>query len=245
MTGVILAAGDGVRFSTSTGHDSCKALNKINNKYIIQFALDNLVELGITECVIVVGHFSDIVRKTLSDNYRGIKISYVEQAERKGVINAFVCALESIKNEGYIVLQLADEIFSDFDAENIKSSVSDEQYDFYCGITIEENEVKIKANYSVETQSNNLLKKCIEKPEKVVNNIKGTGFCIFDNDCVLSLKEIYNETENMPCDLCDYLNYLVESGKKGLCLRVAKKEFNINTYEDLNEATRYFSVTRG
>lgn len=242
MIGIILAAGDGARFNDSTGYVSCKAMNKINDKYLIQFSLDNLVSLGITECIIVVGSFSDVIRNFVKDNYKGIKIRYVEQTLRKGVIHALICAISQLLTDECIVLQLADEVFSDFNSEAIIATVEKKEYDFYCGITYEDNKEKIKTNYSVEVDVSMQLTGCTEKPEAVTNNIKGTGFCVFNKNCLAALEEIYNETENIPYDLCDYMNHLISFDKKGLCIPVAQKEFNINTYDELKEATDYFSV---
>lgn len=244
MIGIILAAGDGVRLKNSTGQNSCKVLNKIDDKYLIQHALDNLSELDVQVCIIVVGSFADDIKNAVTDNYNGIKICYVRQAIRNGVINALMCALPEITDGEAVILQLADEIFDEFDATNIKTIVEKAEYDFYCGITYEENSEKIKANYSVETDCDMLLSSCIEKPKKTINNMKGTGFCVFGAESIEILKSIYREEDNNPCDLCDFMNYLISHGKKGLCVPVAEKEFNINTIEELKQARDYFSEQR-
>ncbi len=245
MTGIILAAGDGVRFNNSTGYECCKALNKINNMHLIEFALDNLVNLNISDCIVVVGAFAKEIKTALKENYKGIKLTYVEQPSRKGVINALMMALSVIDPDKKIVLQLADEVFSGFNIEEIKNNVEKAEYDFYCGITYEENVERVKNNYSVDADADMNLKKCTEKPETVVNNIKGTGFCIFNVSSLDYLKDIYDENKNTPYDLCDYLNLLVQAEKKGLCLCVAEREFNINTYSELVEARKHFSCFRG
>ena len=38
------------------------------------------------------------------------------------------------------------------------------------------------------------------------------------------------------------MNFLVSSGKKGRCVCIADKEFNINEYKDLQEAIDYCSA---
>lgn len=241
MTGIILAAGDGVRFNDSAGLKSCKALNKINNYYLIEFALNNFVKLNVTEVYIVVGRFGDLIKEAISDNYKGIKIFYVEQPLRKGLINALAIALSHIKASDGIILQLADEVFSEFNAEAVKKALSKAEYDFFCGITYEKDREKIKSNFSVETDGCMVIKECTEKPDIVKNDIKGTGFCVFHNACIDFLKKTYDEEKNTPCDLCDYMNLLISENMKGLALCVAKREFNINTFSDLVEAENYFS----
>ncbi len=240
MVGVILAAGDGKRLKNSKNEACCKPLIKINEKNLIAYALDNLVQLKVTKAYIVIGKEGDLIKNTIGDKYENIALNYVEQQEQNGLVDAFVQALKVIGNDETVVLQLADEIFVDLQSEAIKNALKDEKFDFYCGITYDENPEKIKNNFSVEIDSDSLLVKCIEKPKVVTNNIKGTGFSIFSDVTVKIIKEIYETKTNTLFDLCDCFNYLVKSGYCGLAIMVAKKEFNINTVADLIEAEKEF-----
>ncbi len=236
MIGIILAAGNGTRMKKSSNVDSCKVLRKINDTYLIEFALKNLIELDVTDVFVVVGKDGENIKNAIGEEYNGLKITYVYQAQPKGLINALVQALNSFEPDD-VVLQLADEIFIKLNSENIKAMVKANAYDFYYGVTYEDDAQKIKGNYSVETDENMLIKKCIEKPENIINNIKGTGFCIFRQNVLKLLGDVYNEADNTPNNLCDFSDLLVEKGKKGLAFFVAEKEFNINTATDLEQAT--------
>lgn len=239
MIGVILAAGDGTRLSISTGQDVCKALRKINNTHLIEFALNNLIELDATEVYIVVGKQGDLIKNTIGDKYKTLNVHYVNQPQQKGLINAFIQALNVINDDETVVLQLSDEIFIDLKTEAIKNALETEKNDFYCGVTFEENPQKIKNNFSVETDSALLLVKCIEKPEVVIDNVKGTGFSIFNGKTQKLIKETYRLNAEKLYDLCDSFNFLVKSGYHGSALFVAEKEFNINTIADLTEAESF------
>lgn len=240
MIGIILAAGDGTRLKNSTGEECCKVLQKVNNTHLIEFALNNLIALNVTNVLIVVGKYGDLIKRVIGDLYKGLKITYVRQLHQIGLSNAFVQALKHMRDMDDVILQLADEIFVDFKSEDIKTLIKVGEYDFYCGVTYETNREKIKANYSVETDENLLIKKCTEKPTVVENNIKGTGFCIFKSEALQYLKNKYIETDNIPNDLCDYMNCLVAEGEKGSVFCLAEKEFNINTVSDLAEAREFF-----
>lgn len=240
MIGVILAAGDGTRLRESTGQDICKALRKINDKHLIEFALNNLIELEITEAFIVVGKQGDLIKETIGEKYKSLNVHYVYQQEQKGLTDAFVQALKAIGSDETVILQLSDEIFVDLKTEFVRNALKTEKFDFYCGVTLEENPEKIKNNFSVETDNESLIIKCVEKPKVVTNNIKGTGFSIFNEKTQKIIKEIYDIKGDKFCDLCDCFNYLVVSGCRGLAFAVAKKEFNINTVSDLTEAESFF-----
>ena len=242
MIGVILAAGDGKRLKKSSKEDCCKPLIKTNRKRLIEYALDNLVELGAVEAYVVVGKESGLIKNTLGNEYRGLKIRYVVQQEQNGLIDAFK---QAVKVSGYnetVLLQLSDEIFTELKIEQIRNYIENGNYDFYCGITYEDDTEKIKNNFSVEIYDGGFIKECIEKPEKVINNIKGTGFCIFRGDALKILINKNSEEAELLYDLCDYINYLVAKKYKGLALHIAEKEFNINTFADLLEVQNFLEA---
>ena len=239
MIGVILAGGDGTRLKMSTGQDICKPLRKLNNTYLIEFALNNLIELSANEVYIVVGKQGDLIKNTLGEKYKGLIIHYVHQAEQKGLVNAFVQALMTINHKETVILQLSDEIFVNLKTEEIKKLLNTEKADFYCGVTFEEDPEKIKNNFSVEKDNESFLIKCTEKPKVVTDNIKGTGFSIFNSKTQKTIKEAYeNEPEKLG-DICECFNYLVGLGYCGKAFFVADREFNINTVSDLTEAEKY------
>ncbi len=239
MVGVILAAGDGKRLKNSKNEDCCKPLIKLNKKHLITYALDNLAQLNIPEAYIVIGKEGTLIKSAIGSEYEGIKIHYVCQQEQKGLVNAFFQALKVIDSNETVILQLSDEIFVDLNTGSIRNALETGAFDFYCGVTSEENPEKIKNNFSVETDSEGLLIKCTEKPQVVTNNIKGTGFSIFNGKTQEIIKETYESKPEKLYDLCDCFNYLV-ANHRGLALTVAKKEFNINTVSDLTEAEVFF-----
>ena len=236
MVGVVLAAGDGKRLKNSRKEDCCKPLIKINEKKLITYALDNLVQLKIPEVYVVIGKEGTLIKSVIGNKYENIKIHYVCQQEQKGLVDALVQALKVIDCDETVILQLSDEVFVDLKTESIRKALKTEEFDFYCGVAPEDNTEKIKNNFSVETDSESLLVKCTEKPEVVTNNVKGTGFTIFSGKTQKIIKETYEYNPDKVHDLCDCFNYLVASGYRGLALSVAEREFNINTVSDLTEA---------
>lgn len=240
MVGVILAAGDGKRLRDSKNEDCCKPLIKINDKSLIVYALDNLSQLNVSEAYVVIGKKGAMIKDAVGNEYKGIKLNYIYQQEQKGLVDAFVQALDGVGGDKTIILQLSDEIFVDLEAEAIADIIKAENSDFYCGVTPEENPEKIKNNFSVETDDNDLIIKCTEKPQVVTNNIKGTGFSIFNSKTQKLIKETYRANPEKLFDLCDCFNTLTASGYRGSVFSVAKKEFNINTISDLTEAESYF-----
>lgn len=239
MVGVILAAGNGVRLKESIGKQVCKVLEKVSGNHLIEFALNNLIELNMEKVFIVVGKEGDLIKNTIGDRYKNLKITYVCQQDQRGLINAFMQALYLIKDSEDVLLQLADEVLAGLKVEKLKSVIEESSFDFHCGITFESNQDKIKNNFSVEVEEACIIKKCIEKPVVVTNNLKGTGFCLFRSQTLQILREIYDDKMNYPVDLCDFINHLIANNKTGAIFQVAEKEFNINNVLDLEEAENY------
>ena len=234
MIGVILAAGDGTRLNHTAGEDCCKALKQIRGAYLIEYSLNNLIALGIPEACIVVGKQAEQIRKAVGNSYKGMKVSYAIQKQQKGLMNAFVQALDTVGDRD-VLLQLADEIFVGLRKQDILTWITEAEQEFCCGITYEEDRERIKSNYSVETDEAGFLQNCIEKPAAVTDNRKGTGLCIFRRGALQVLREIYDDVGNTPRELCDYMRALLDRDKKGSAVQVAEKEYNINTVSDLAE----------
>jgi len=222
MVGVILAGGEGSRFS---GKTFCKPLLRLNGKYLIEYSLENLRSLRVSEIFIVVGKFADDIKKAVGESYQCIPVTYVRQPCPLGLINALYCASEYIKDEE-VVLQLGDEVFIEPDYSAI-AEIS--RYDFLCGYTVPENRQSILENYSILC-SDGKIELTVEKPTTVLNEKKGTGFCCFAPECFEVLKENYY-AELSKGNICDFFNLLILSGKKGAAVLIANEEININDPE--------------
>jgi len=104
MKGVILHGGRGTRLRPLT-HTGPKQLIPIANKPMSQYALEDLVEAGITEIAIILGDIApEKVVEYYGDGSRfGAKITYIEQGEPKGIAHAVGLARDFIANEPFIV----------------------------------------------------------------------------------------------------------------------------------------------
>ncbi|MBR2591179.1 MAG: NTP transferase domain-containing protein [Clostridia bacterium] len=233
MIGIILAAGMGRRLMKDTGIDRSKALVEVGGKRLIDYALENLHFMQVDKIYIVVGEHKNDIVDAVGDSFRSIPIAYVIQSEPIGLINAISKVLPFCDTGA--VVQLSDEIFINVNADFLKS-FHNQTADFLCGIIKEKEPERIKENYSVITDDNDVLIRTHEKPTEIVNDLKGTGFCIFSKDCMDLLKSAYSDEKNLPCDLCDFMNLLIWEGKKGKCFEVADTEININTKADLDYA---------
>src|SRR5258706_12468789 len=84
VVAVIPVAGAGTRLRPHT-HTQPKVLLHVAGKPMLAYILDDLVALGVTRVVLIVGYMGEQVREFVSTHYSRLKVDYVEQAERLGL----------------------------------------------------------------------------------------------------------------------------------------------------------------
>lgn len=77
MKALILAAGFGKRLRPITNNIP-KAMVEVNGTPLLTNTLNNLVELGITDIGIVIGHMADYIKVHIGNEYKGANIHYYE-----------------------------------------------------------------------------------------------------------------------------------------------------------------------
>lgn len=87
-TAILLAAGIGNRLSPLTDTIP-KCLVSVNEVPIIQNALTNLAECGITHTVIVVGYLMEKIKEAIGNELCGMKISYIESDSYRTTNNIY------------------------------------------------------------------------------------------------------------------------------------------------------------
>ena len=112
MKGIILAAGMGTRLLPLT-RTQPKCLVNVAGKPMMAYQLDSLRVAGIEECTIVVGHMSESVRNIFGSNYRGVRLSYVENTNYDTTNN--LCSLWQARMEfkDDLLLLESDLVFDD------------------------------------------------------------------------------------------------------------------------------------
>ncbi len=170
MKGIILHGGHGTRLRPLT-HTGPKQLLPIANKPMSEFCLESIKETGITDIAIIIGGLgANKVREYYGTGEKfGVKITYVEQDEPRGIAHAIGLCKEFIKNEKFLVF-LGDNIIqrsiTDF-VENFKKSKFD--------ATVLLCEVDNPSRFGIADIKSEKITKIIEKPKVPPSNLAVTG----------------------------------------------------------------------
>lgn len=232
MKAVILAAGRGKRLKEAT-EPSNKCMLTFNGRHLIEYSLENAIRCDAEEIIVVVGYKAAEIINTFGIVYHGIKIQYVFQEEQRGLVHALEQCKPALDGHDFILL-LADEIFIDPKPVEMIADFREKNLFTVCGVTRVEDKTQIQKTYCViHDEQTNKIFRLIEKPRNPLNNIMGTGNCIFRH-------EIFDYIPYTPInyfrkekELPDLIQCAIDDGKDVRLAFIGAKYVNINTPEDI------------
>jgi bifunctional UDP-N-acetylglucosamine pyrophosphorylase/glucosamine-1-phosphate N-acetyltransferase len=99
LKAVILAAGKGTRMKS----DLPKVVHRVNNKPMVEYAIDAAKGAGADAICLVVGYQSEVVKENVASH-----VTYAMQTEQLGTGHAVKCAKEFIGTEGETLILFGD-----------------------------------------------------------------------------------------------------------------------------------------
>lgn len=175
MKGVLLAGGTGTRLYPIT-HTGPKQLVPVANKPILEYAIEDFKEAGITEIGVVLGNKGrDAIQEYLGDGSEfGVDITYLVQGDPLGLAHAVGCAKEFVGDSPFVVY-LGDDLMR----EGIGDMVSDFNSEEYAaGIGLQAVDEPSRYGVVDRNQSGDITE-LIEKPDDPPSNLALIGIYIF------------------------------------------------------------------
>ncbi|HMQ47585.1 MAG TPA: sugar phosphate nucleotidyltransferase [Saprospiraceae bacterium] len=206
MKAVIPVAGAGARLRPLT-YTQPKPLIPVAGKPIISFIIDQLVEVGISDFVLVIGYLGEKIKDYVDRTYPELNITYIKQEVRLGSGHAIWMAREE--------LRLAEEVFIFFGDVIVDA-------DFHKIIAIPESclgvkQVRNPREYGVvEYDEEGRVLRVVEKPKIPKSNMAMVGFYkIKEVNGLLDALDFnirHNIRSNGEFPLTDALMRMIESG---------------------------------
>lgn len=170
MKGIILHGGSGTRLRPLTYTD-VKQLLPVAGKPISEYALENLMELGIKEVNIVIGSIGgNEVRNYYGDGSKwNLDISYTYQDQPLGIAHAIGLTHEFVGNDDFIVF-LGDNYLQDGISKLYENYISN-GYDGMLALV----RVKNPSQFGIAEVNNNRITKLVEKPREPKSDLAIAG----------------------------------------------------------------------
>ena len=185
--GIILAGGKGTRMSPLT-----KAVNKqllpIYDKPLIFYPLSILMLANIRDILIIVnkGQLNQYKKIIPNGNNLGVKITYIEQDEPRGLPDAFILGENFIEDQN-VAMILGDNFFY---GQNLTQKLR-ENTTLKKGARVVLHKVQKPELFGVAKISNkNKITTIKEKPKKFLSDLAITGLYFFDNNVVKYAKKL-------------------------------------------------------
>ena len=112
MKVIIPVAGVGTRLRPHT-YTQPKPLIPVAGKPIIFFIIDQLLAVGVSEFVFIIGHLGDKIEVEITAAYPDLEKKFVVQNHRSGIAHAIWIARETFINSEQILIILGDTIIDD------------------------------------------------------------------------------------------------------------------------------------
>lgn len=103
MQAIILCGGLATRLGEAA-KTVPKVLLEIAGKTVLEWQVQLLKDVGVTEAVLASGHLHDVLYARVGDNYAGIRIRYAKEEKRLGTGGAIQNAMKQIDTSPFFVL---------------------------------------------------------------------------------------------------------------------------------------------
>ncbi|MEM3844515.1 MAG: glucose-1-phosphate thymidylyltransferase [Candidatus Parvarchaeota archaeon] len=208
MKGIILHGGSGTRLRPLTYTD-VKQLLPLAGRPVSEYALMNLIELGIKEVNIVLGEVgANEVKSYYGDGEKwGVNISYTYQGKPLGIAHAISLTKNFVNGDDFVVV-LGDNYFqsgfSDIAEKFLKS-----ENEAFLALT----EVSNPEQFGVAEISDGRIVKLVEKPKNPASNLAITGV-YFLRRGIFSIIESLSPSSRGELEITEAFQKMIDSGMK-------------------------------
>ena len=207
MKGVILSGGHGTRLRPLT-HTGPKQLIPIANKAVIDYAIEDLRDAGISEIGIILGtNMPNKIKAALGDGSRfGVNITYIMQGEPKGLAHAAKTAKEFVDGDSF-VMYLGDNILKSGIEEFVKGF---DESNFSSRLLLQE--VEDPRQFGVaELNDDGKIINLVEKPKHPKSNLALVGIYLFKKNIFDAIDKIKPSWRD-ELEITDAIQQLIDDG---------------------------------
>jgi len=241
--GVILSAGKGSRIDPFHLHFP-KPMLPICNRPILEHQIEQMKEIGIREVIVVVGHLKDAIRAHLGDGSRlGVEIRYVEQQQTLGIAHA-VMQLEPHVDRPFL-LYLGDILYVPRDLGSMTWIAEREEATIVLAAKREPSREAIAKNFLVDADATGRVRRVVEKPRYIVNDLKGCGIYHFRPEFFDAVRQTPRTALRDEYEITNSIQIAIDLGQRVFVATVVEWDLNITFARDLLEGNRFWREREG
>jgi len=208
MKGVLLSGGTGSRLRPIT-HTGPKQLVPVANKPVIEYAIEDLKEAGITDIGVVLGNKGrEEIQEILGDGSKfNVDITYIIQGNPLGLAHAAGCARDFIGDDDF-VMYLGDNILKEGITDLVESFRAN---DHGAGIALQE--VDNPQQFGIaDINESGSVKGLVEKPEDPPTNLALIGMYVF-SPAVFDVIDDLEPSWRGELEITDAIQQLLDNGQ--------------------------------
>ncbi len=208
MKGLVLSGGKGTRLRPLT-YTGAKQLVPVANKPVLFYALEDLVEAGITEIGIVISpETGEQVKQAVGDGSQfGARVTYLPQAQPLGIAHGIMIARDFIAGDSF-VLFLGD----NFIRGGIVSQVNAFRHgNMDAQIILREMKDPSSMGVAVLDETGR-VKQLVEKPKQFISPYAVIGIYMF-RPSVFDAVDNIRPSARGELEITDTIQYLVDTGR--------------------------------
>ncbi len=230
MQAVVLAAGKGTRLRPLT-EDKPKVLVEVDGTPLIEDVMDNLIEVGATEFVLVVGYMKEKIIERYGDEYEGVPITYAHQREQLGLAHAILQAEPHVDDD--FMLMLGDNVFR-ANLGDVINRQRESRAD--AAFLVEEVPYEEASRYGVlDTNEYGEIVEVMEKPDDPPSNLVMTGVYTF-TPAIFHACHLVQPSDRGEYELPDAIDLLIQSGRTIDAIRMDGWRIDVGYPEDRDRA---------
>jgi glucose-1-phosphate thymidylyltransferase len=208
MKGILLSGGTGSRLRPIT-HTGPKQLIPVANKPVLQHAIEDLRDAGITEIGIVLGNTGrEEVQKFVGDGSQfGVEVTYIIQGDPLGIAHAVGCARDFVGDEDFVVY-LGDNILR----QPIKPLIdSFNKGEYAGGIALQQVDNPGQFGVVDRDEDGNVIE-LVEKPDDPPSDVAIIGIYVLSPLVFDAIEEITPSWRN-ELEITDVFQWLIDHGE--------------------------------
>jgi glucose-1-phosphate thymidylyltransferase len=232
MKAVILAAGQGTRLRPVT-LTMPKPLVPVANRPLIGYAIEVLKRGGLTEIGIVVNDLDSPINASLGDGASyGVRLTYIVQAEQRGLAHAIGLCRDFVGDEPFCVY-LGDNIFQD-KMEMVLRSFPESSAE----VALALGEVSDPTRFGIAEIVDGRIKRVVEKPKEPPSNLAIAGVYLFRKSIFDAIAQIKPSWRN-ELEITDAIDLVIRSGVEVVPYRLLGWWIDAGKPDSIIQANQY------